>query len=734
MDLLPTSSLNSVSTPAPRSPSPERPPTGLFATLQIGIRNIFRRPVSLERKIDTGPTFINNDDFLNFLRDEKKWTKCPRTFSGIIFENLTSEYKKITRPVKFYEDTFIDPVFYKWKAPSGSEMLNCTFMATKRSLNWYGIKMAKICWDGSKIDGLYTTRSPLTAHSIISPDLSNSKMKNCTFRNLIITHRWSEKIEDADFSGSAFTNVKFVALQGLIDDLYKFNKVNFNNINAEGLSFEQVIFKREVSFHNAKINNLTLIQSIDFSGADFGNYKKGDITLSNDMFSSDMLIDFNLNSLNNLETGAYFYNTLSTLKNDDVRVDWVEQLVGKFNTLPHLKDCLQHPSLMHSVLLELRHGCYSTSPVIRLFISGLLLSLYKDKILPAVIINDRYSRHDVLNSLLDVLTQSNNLATAEIMGFQSIAHQLMAIYPFIADFWYQLSPLDKLIKHLCADILMDPTAELSQHHLFYNPATGRAIYLARSGFEALIDSCQPPTEYSIFTCDERGAITGWPANQQQTAKTLESFPALLQAWSAGGNHLVAAMRHLLSVHELRQPDDVRRVEQIATHWINLLGRKEQNKLNLTSAKDVDLLHAALAPFYEGEKAKLSRQGTVEKMRSNLPLFQKIEGLTEAQLNAIMSLTLAKVLTALSSSAYCGIETDSPRPLRLLVALFIIDCHEDWPDLVRGPDICEWLERLVPQQPRTFTCSAYLAGVMADYRLQIPEAGRISLLLKSLYPF
>lgn len=733
MDLLPTSSQSCLSKP-PTPPPPARPQRGNFATVKTGIRNIFKCPCSLKQKMDTGPTYINNRDFFSFLRDEKNLAKCPRTFDGVIFDDSINESRDITRPFKFKDDTFINPVFNMWDPPHGSEMRNCTFSATHQSLDWFGLAMAKICWKGSTFDGLYTLAGPVTAPSTILSELSSSKMKNCIFKNLIFTPGWTTEVKNADFSGSTFKNVIFVAQPDSNRNLYLFNRVNFSNINAEELLFEQVSFTKNVSFRNAKINNLTLMKAVDFSGADFSGYKKGNITLSDDMFSSDVLIDFNLNSINNAETGANFFNTLASLNNLDVRIDWIEQLIEKFSTLLPLNDSMRHPSLMLSVLKELRHGCYSKSQVIKDFLPTAILSVYKNEILPAVILYNRSRSQDIVNMLIDILTRSTNLATAEIMGFQFIAHQLMTVYPGMAGFWYQLSPLDKLMTHLCDNILMSSADEPSRHHLFYHPVTGRALYLTRRSFEGLIRSRQPPTEYSIFTCDERGEITDRPVNQQETAKTLQSFPALLHAWSAGGDHLVVAVKRLLSTHDVHQPDDVIRVEQIATHWINLLGRKASNKLNLTSTKDVDLLQAALAPFYEHKDAKLARRETVEEIRSYPTLCHNFEGLSESQINAVMSFTLAKVLTALSSSAYCGMEMDSPRPLRLLAAFFIIDCHDYWPGLVRDTDIMKWLEILDAKDPETFTCSAYLAALMVGYRLQIPEAERISRLLKSLYPF
>ncbi|XBS69027.1 hypothetical protein ABK905_21355 [Acerihabitans sp. KWT182] len=118
----------------------------------------------------------------------------------------------------------------------------------------------------------------------------------------------------------------------------------------------------------SEITDLTLSRCVDFRGASFAGYRPGDIRLSDAMFGTNELIYRNLNRVNNTQGGTLFFNSLRTLRNNAVRVDWMEQLVEKIRTYqPLFVAFAATPSLRQSIFNELSQPCYSGSEVLNDF-------------------------------------------------------------------------------------------------------------------------------------------------------------------------------------------------------------------------------------------------------------------------------------------------------------------------------------------------------------------------------
>ncbi|EIC85275.1 hypothetical protein [Serratia sp. M24T3] len=706
-----------------------------FSRLITGIRNIFRRPTSLVPSPSETKLEIGNSEFHKYLYKPKKNSPQPRIYSGIKFENATEPSLQIKKPFKCNGDTFIDPSFYKWKAPKGSQMKNCFFTARDHPFNWDDPQLGNICMSGSTIEGLYKDNVEGDISSLISPCLSGIKMKHCILNNLIFTLKSLVITSNVDFSHSRFDNVTFTGSMAGSGFPYYIREANFENISASGLTFKNVSFESDVSFKGAQITNLTLCKEVNFKGVTFGDYQPRQITLSDEMFSSSELIDLNLNSINNTTTGAYFFNTLGTIENRRVKVDWAEQLVEKFSRLDLLKNSLQQSSICESLIYELSIDCFKDSLPISNFVWELQVEKFKFKVIPGSLLQEKEIFQKLVNSLINRTRTPNcsQLPRKDIFSYQFLANQLFDSYPEMAQAWNQLAPLPELLKFLNEDILMNESENFDPQHVFYDPQTRRAIAIPKFEFNRLINELQAPTQYSLFQYLGEGNIVNLPASQQALSMALSCSEGLQQLWSASGNYFKPTFSALLVGNSRCSSQELIRLNEIKQHLASLLLKRSAKKMNLTGASEAILLHSALADYYEGEHAVEKRQPLIDQCFEDMqPCFAK-STLNDNQKKAIISLLLARVLITFSSSAFCGTETDSPMPLRLLADAFLEDSINYWPELVSAGEMKNWREKLIPKDSSTFSCSAMLSGNMATYRHPIIDSEDLPRLMKTLYP-
>lgn len=733
MFISPSSSVTQQSEPLPLSVSPARRST--FSRAMTRIRNTFRRPASLDQTSNATPCEIGNSDFRKYLYKRKGQVPTARIYNGVKFYNATEPSRQINKCFKCNGDTFIDAEFFGWHAPTGTQFEGCLFKTHDQRLNWMDPIFGNTDWRGSTIDGLYKTSERLAMPSIISPRLSDAQMQHCQFKNLVFGLRSALKCRGVDFSHSQFENVTFTGNTGNGKFPYSFRNGSFEKIRAQNLTFKRVYFENNVNFSNAQIKDLVLKDDVDFCGADFGDYQPRQITLSDKMFASDQSIDRNLNRVNNTLTGADFFNSLASISDVRVRIDWAEQLVTKFKSLELLKNSLQHPSLSESLIEEFSLACYKKSSLISHFLWELLVETFKDTALPAAISLKVTVCQQLVNSLS---CKVENHITTEfpdptIFEYQFLAHQLFASYPSLADIWNQLSPLPELLHNLNNNILMTQNANSGSQRMFYDPHTRLAISIPASEFALLITDLQIPEQFALFEYNRDEDVVNLPVNQQNLSAALRCSTGLQQLWSATGHYLAPVINSFLTMNIPLSDLEHSRLNEIKEHLRAQLLKKSTQKLDLTASADTLLLHSVLADFYRGEPSVARRQKMLESCYKNIqPCFAHAR-LSENQLKSVISLLLARVFTAFSSSAFCGTESDSPMPLRLLANALLEDSTRYWRELVTDGEMSSWREKLIPRDPRTFSCTALLSGSMSTYGYPSVAGEDLGALMKMLYP-
>ncbi|EIC85276.1 hypothetical protein SPM24T3_07554 [Serratia sp. M24T3] len=699
-----------------------------------GIGNIFRRPTSLEPSSPETKREIGNSEFHKYLYKPKGDSQQPRIYRDIKLENASDPNLQINKPFVCNNDTFIDLTFDKWKAPEGSQMKNCLFTARDHPLHWNRPTLDNVCLDGSTIEGSYRENNADAVPSNISPSLSGTQMKHCVFKDLIFSLKSGFATSNVDFSHSRFDNVIFTNHLGTLNGYTYFQEANFENISAKGLVFKNVIFDSDVSFKGAQITDLYLCNGVDFKGVTFGDYQPRQITLNDEMFASTELIDLNLNIMNNLTSGAFFFNALRTIGNTSVTVDWVEQLIEKFSRLDLLKNSLRQSSFCESLIFMLNSYDYKDSILITDFVCELEAEKYKHTML-SDIHSDKGFCQRMANFLIKKIDRPffNTFPSLNIFSHQFLANQLFDSSLEMAHAWYQLAPLPELLKFLNEDILMTESESFDAQHVFYDPQTCRAIAIPKPEFNRLINDLEIPTQYTLFEYLGEGNIVNLPASQQALSMALSCSSGLQQLWSAKINYFAPMISTLLAGNNRCSSQELIRLEEIKQHLASLQSKRSATKMNLTGASEAILLHNALADYYEGELAVEKRQPLIDQCFEDMrPCFAQ-NTLNDNQKKAIISLLLARVLITFSSSAFCGTETDSPMPLRLLADAFLEDSINYWPELVGADEMKNWRETLIPKDSSTFSCSAMLADLMSSYCHPISESENLARLMNTLYP-
>lgn len=661
---------------------------------------------------------ITDENLLDYLRNKKLTDSQPRIFRNItLADKMSKEFKNFIAEnpdaLTFNGDTFIDLsisdlYLYKFK------FTNCMIKTDKRPLLWFKTALIGDWCRGLTIDGLHG-QMPSRLNPV---SLSYTFLRACTLRNIAFQATDTHIVYRSNFSGSKLENVEFSS------DAYApydFIHVNFDDIQATELTFSNVRFSKNVSFTSAKIKGLTLAQRVDFSGASFDEYQPGNISLSDTMFSTVALIDINLNSENNNYNGAIFLRSLGSLnpKYLNVRLDWAEQLVNKINNLAPLSQAFSQSSTLRlSVLKELINICYAGSPLISTFIDHALLLHNKDELIT------KPWRDKVFKRLM-------SLDARQLFDYQFAINQLIKEYPELQVAFHKQEPLQTLSQYITATLVEDKT-ETPIHHIFYHADTGEALYIAGDDFIQLIAAKIAPTKFLLLKYSkDTNDVDCIPATPEALNNILKSFPAVLSRWMNTGKLLAPIIDTLFSSCATLNSNETKRLTTIRNHINSLLSCKTTVKMALVAAEDVNILHTVLSRYHSGGNAQTLRQAIVSEAQRRLLLADK--SLTDGQLKSMVSLMLARLLTQLSTSAYCGTESDSPRPLRLLAAELLSDARHYSADIISEQLVDEWRELLVPQNKETFSCSAVISSKMAAYSPPGIDGMKISAIMRKLYP-
>lgn len=700
---------------------------------------------------------ITNETFLYYINNVKPSEPEPRVFWGIhfnrsLFETLINELEfhgdtfvyctfecvtasseaseKIAKPVKFIGVKFSDCVFRPWASlPEGSELRECKIhfsnFRADSVLRRFRFKDFSPCWVDTTVDGALG-QVAWTASEI---NLSGIDMRNGAIKNVAFYNPEDQGVINSNLSGIEFNNVAFNGTSPNAGGAYyEFNNVDLRDLKARNLMLKDVRFIR-VRLDGAEIINLVLYGVVDFSQAEFGYYRSGSFILGEATFRTVQQIDIGLNSISNPQRGANFFNTLKTIGNQQLQIDLAERLTVLCGKLAELRRQLRlQPLLVLSVINGLcEYAAHSAA--IHIFITD-QMRVIRNMMLPIFNSGNRLICQNLVSLFKQLSATLDNR-----FDYQFLVHQLMLSDPSLKAHWYK-NPLLRRILLQISLVLKSEIEDIEQDHIFFSPAAGRGIYIAADGFRELLSIYQVPTAFTHFTYGAVGEIEILPSDPAEVNKTLNCFPQLHKIWSTAGKTLAPVLMAMLEADAELSGAEKKRLQEIRQHFVCIICRVKTDKMVLTSARDVNTLHSVLARFYQGNGAAEARQRLIRYMQTKMEEELIPQRLSDAQQKSIAALMLARILTSISSTTYCGVDEDSPRPLRELARVLIADCQGYWPGLVKDSDAKEWQEKLVPVKRSTFCCSWMVADSMSRFsppRSSGEEGRRVAAIVKQLYP-
>ncbi|MEG3131776.1 hypothetical protein SC171_27185 [Pantoea cypripedii] len=663
---------------------------------------------------------INDKTFVNYMHNIRPHDQQPRIFRGLGFG-----YDHQCKPGAFYEpmifngDTFFDLNFRGHCTNYRIEMKNCIITADENQLIWYGSNFKNSCWKGATIDGSYKGQQG----SIRDCELSQTDMSGCKLKNLHIVNNTSCQIEQIDFSNSEFENITF---SNDLKEQYKLKNVSFKDIKAGKLALNNVNCVENVDFTNAKIDKLSLLEGTKLTGAIFSDNAPDLIKLDPEMFYGITQIDRHLNSINNPDTGALFFNTLASINNNTVRCAFAEQLVAMLNGDSVLAEAYRNiTTLKLSFMKELSNSCYSGSEIIKDFFDRELLNHSKNAVLSET------PNSDISELLL-------KLKEEELLNYQFPINQLIKADSELRDKFYRQTPISNFVNYIEEQMMIEDAD--APHQIFYNPDNKTALYLPAQDFRDLLHASQTPERYAVlcYQPDEEKKVTDVPAAFKVLGSVLEVFPMLHSLWSRSGGIFTPVIRFLFSHAPGLESQQKNKAAEIEKHMISLLMRKVDASTKLTEAADESLLCEILEPFYrtqtdeESNKAQALRWQLIEVAQHRLALGSK--KFSDAEQKIIAGMIIIRMLADLFSTRFYAEEEDSANAPRQLARLLIDDLNSFRPGIIHPANANEWKERLMPKSvDDTYTCSAIVAGMVASYKIPGERGAKMNDAIKLHYP-
>ncbi|WP_416413570.1 pentapeptide repeat-containing protein [Pantoea sp. App145] len=664
---------------------------------------------------------ITGETFVDYMHNVRPHDQRPRTFRGLGFG-----YERDCKPGAFYEplifngDNFSDLNFRGHSTNYRIEMKNCIITAEQDQLIWYGSNFKNSCWEGTTIDGSCKGQQS----TIRDCELSQAEMSGCKLKDIHIVDNASCQIEQTNFSNCELENITF---SNNLSSQYTFRNISFRDIQAGKFALERVNCRENVDFTNAKIDKFSLSEGTKLTGAIFGNDAPDLIKLDPEMFYGITQIDRHLNSINNPDTGALFFNTLASINNNAVRCAFAEQLVAMLDGDGVLAETYKNsPSLKLSFIREMTNNCYTNSEIIKNFIDRELLNHSRNALLSD-------SPHADLTELFMKLKQE------ELFDYQFPINQLITAHPELRDKFYQQTPIKDFVSYIEKEMMIED--DDAPHHIFYNRENKTALYLPANDFRDLIRSSQTPERYALLRYQpepgEEKTVTDIPAAMTDLSSVLEDFPKLHSLWSRSGGIMTPVIRFLFSHAPGLENQPKNRAAEIENHMISLLMRKVDASAKLTTGADESLLSEILVPFYLAEneddrnKAKALRGQLIELAQHRLPLSRK--KFSDAEQKIIAGMIIIRMLADLFSTRFYAEEEKSAYAPRQLARCLIDDLNTFWPGIINPADADEWKERLVPQLSETYTCSAIVAGMVASYKIPGEQGAEINQAIKLHYP-
>lgn len=662
---------------------------------------------------------ITDRTFVDYMHNIRPHDPRPRTFRGLGFG-----YDHSCKPGAFYEPlTFNGDIFYDLNFRGHCtncriEMKDCIITADENQLIWYGSNFKNSSWKGATIDGSYKGQQS----TIRDCELSQTDMTGCKIKDLHIVDNASCQIEQTDFSRCEFDNVTF---SNGSSEKFKFKDVSFKGIQAGKFVLENVNCLENVDFTNARIDKLSLLEGTKLTGAIFGDNAPDVIKLDPDMFYGITQIDRHLNSINNTDTGALFFNSLASLDNNALRCAFAEQLVAMLDGDSLLAETYRHStSLKLSFIREMTSNCYKDSEIIKDFIDRELLNHSKNALLSD-------TPHTDLSELLMKLKEE------ALLDYQFPINQLITAHPELREKFYQKTPIKDFVSFIEKEMMIED--DDAPHHIFYSQDNKKALYLPATDFRDLLRSSQTPERYALlcYQPDEKKIVTDIPAVFSDLSSVLEDFPKLHSLWSRSGGIMTPVIRFLFSHSPGLDSLQKNRAAEIENHMISLLRRKVDASTKLTKGADECLLSEILVPFYLAEtkddrnNARQLRWQLIELTQQRLALSHK--KFTDDEKKVIAFMITIRLLTELFSTRFYAEEEESAYAPRQLARCLIDDLMAFWPGIIDPVDAADWQERLVPELTKTYTCSSIVADMIATCRIRGERDAEINKAIKLHYP-
>ncbi|MEG3131774.1 hypothetical protein SC171_27195 [Pantoea cypripedii] len=667
------------------------------------------------RRVVTAETFVEH------MNTRSETGSTPTTFLNIKFSPFATHDPRLYKGLlHFKEDTFIGVEFRNFNI-GGKEKVKfhyCTFVTGDNELAWLKLDLTNTDWEGSTIDGLYNgSRTTLKVCYFTKVNMSHCKLKD--FK---INDSDTRLIYKATFDYSSMENLVFEGFRHLDEaSYYKIEKSSFRNVNATNLTWDAVRCVKNVDLTNAKITNWSLLGGTELTHTEYGIYEKLTITINPAMFDDIRKIVPYLDSVNTLRIGALFLHTLDSIPHETVKQDFAEQLLRMIENVPALS--VAYASLItlrQSIINQLSHADYATSPEIQSFIRGELLKEGNDILIPE-------NLRPIMYSELCLLEDS------ELLSRQFIVNQLIAEYPALKERFYQITPIKEFITHLEGKTIANKDRI---YHIFYNPNDRRtALYLPTAEYKKLIESKKEvPQNFSFLQYQPGGknVIVDKPVTIERQSRVLSAFPALHSLWSRADGLFTPVINSLFENDITLDAIELSRALNIKNQMISMLKYNSYQRLELNLENDAPVLSEILFPFnVEGADGDNARWRLVELMQRELS--PKISHFSDREQKTIAFMCLIKTLSNIFYTRYCTVKDKSPYAPRLLAHKLIEDLKAFAPEAISENEATFWSKLLLSNPKDELAKSIALSDRMKNHQISGEHGEEMTKIMQIYYP-
>ncbi|WP_313684473.1 hypothetical protein [Pantoea sp.] len=697
------------------------------------IRNVETKPTSnavaeTTQMAASVPHEVTPETYVGYMNNRSTKAPTPMTFRGIKFSPYAKHDPCLYQgPLHFKNDNFIDLELYCFNISNDTSIKfhQCFFGTDKGKLNWRKVDLKNTNWEGSTIDGSYNgSRS-----EIKSCYFSEVNMSQCKLKNFIIFDSDTRSIYGAKFIDSVMTNMAFEGFRNYRDvNYYNIEDTSFRNMQADKLIWDVVRCVKDVDLSNAKIKYFSPLGGTEFTGAKFGIYEKGRITINPAMFDDVRKVDPYLDGVNNMEVGALFLHTLDSIPDKAVKQDFAEQMIEMIKNEPVLSAI--YPSsitLRQSIINHLAHSDYDSSAEIQKFISQELLKEGNDILIPARLRPFMY--YSVLHSLDD----------NALLRRQFLVNQLIAEYPALKERFYQITPIREFIEYIEEEKTLinghDISHEGSLYHIFYNPDDRKtALCLPAAEFKKLVEENQVPQNFSLlqYQVDKKNSVIEKPDTVESQSRVLSAFPALHSLWSCADGLFTPVIHSLFEHNHTLDAEQNSRAFKIKNQMISMLKHKSYQTMELDITKDASVLSEILSPFYiDGASAADARWQLVELMQRELS--PKITQFSEREQKTIAFMCLIKTLSDVFYTRYSSISNKPPYAPRQLAQKLVEDLKAFSPEAISEEEAALWSSLLMPESRNELPSSDKLSRRMASYSFPGEHGKEMNKVMQLYYP-